>query len=144
MALYYTDSFGSDRNAGGEALTRLLQLGQQIRQAAIASNQLTNFSEGTTIARVLEPAQYAEFNSKRALTLNGVKVFMMTQRDGASEFRRGPVMVLHGSPGVLRKVTNDPRTTDVIYVPWTEDERDEFKKNNPNAVAIPFTPDPGD
>ena len=124
--LYYTDSFGADRNAVGEALTRLLELAQQTKQAAIASNQLTNFSEGTTIARVLEPPQYAEFNGKRAVTLNGVKVSMMTLRDTASGFRRGPVMVLHGSPEVLGKVTKDPRTTDVIYVPWAEDERDEF------------------
>jgi len=78
-----------------------------------------------------------------SIKLNDVQVFMMAQRDSVTAFRRGPILALHTSLKMLARLMNDPRATDVIFVPWAEVERDSFKATNANAVPIPFTPDPG-
>jgi hypothetical protein len=140
---YYTDSFGPDRNALGAAITRTLQLGQQTLEAVIASHQLANF-EGSIISRFLSPTQYAVFHSSRAVTLNNVKVYMMTERNEVPDFDKGPVLAMHVSLKYLMKLMDDPRATHIIFVPWDERERDSFRADNPTAIAIPFSPDPGD
>ena len=53
-----------------------------------------------------------------SIKLNDVQVFMMAQRDSVTAFRRGPILALHTSLKMLARLMNDPRATDVIFVPW--------------------------
>jgi hypothetical protein len=139
---FYTNSFGSDENAVEAGLKQLIQLGKETLQAGIAVHQEANLEPGTALARALDPQPYAVFRARGAVTFNNVKMFKMTERNNATEFRKGPILALHVSSKRLKQLMEDPRMTDIVYIPWSEEERDGFKKNNPDAREIAFIPEP--
>lgn len=56
-------------------------------------------------------------------TLHDVKVFCETERSKSS-FKSGVIVATHVSIKFLKKLIHDSRGTDLIYVPWSQEELD--------------------
>lgn len=68
------------------------------------------------------------------LPLGVVTIQLVTKRLPLS--CQGPVLAAWTDIDQLKDVARSPWVTDVVYVPWIEDELTEFKKLYPNAEAI--------
>jgi hypothetical protein len=138
MANFHTDSFGASQNALGAAFHKLLELGAVTGQAAVAVHQLSNLTG--IINEVLSPAQIAALaGSHRRVTLNGVTVFLVTERQEPEGFTRGPLLAVHVDSAFLAKLQVKPRYTDLVYVPWTEQERAVYlQTSGENSTEVPF------
>jgi hypothetical protein len=63
--------------------------------------------------------------------LNGFLVHLATQRRTPSV--AGPVVALFTPPKQTRQLLSDRRTTDLVYVPWTVEDVDQFQAIAPRA-----------
>lgn len=63
--------------------------------------------------------------------LNGFLVHLSTKR--RSPLVAGPVVAFFTPPEQTRKLLADRRTTDLVYVPWTDEDVDQFQKTAPHA-----------
>ena len=58
-----------------------------------------------------------------------IKVFLETEKD-ISAFKSGVVVASYVTPDLLNKVLSDPRAIDVIYIPSSKNELEQYLKNN--------------
>ncbi len=64
-----------------------------------------------------------------------LNIFVITEKK--SKFKRGIIIATHASTKYLNKPLHDSRATDLIYVPWSPNELDEFlSEHNSEAVKI--------
>lgn len=63
--------------------------------------------------------------------LKGFLVHLATKRRPPSV--AGPVVALFTPPDQTRTLLSDRRTTDLVFVPWTEDDVAQFQKSAPHA-----------
>ena len=58
-----------------------------------------------------------------------IKVFLETEKD-ISAFKSVVVVASYVTPDLLNKVLSDPRAIDVIYIPSSKNELEQYLKNN--------------
>ena len=58
-----------------------------------------------------------------------IKVFLETEKD-ISAFKSGVVVASYVTPDLLNKVLSDPRAIDVIFIPSSKNELEQYLKNN--------------
>jgi hypothetical protein len=63
--------------------------------------------------------------------LNGFRVHLATKRRPPAV--RGPVVAFFTPPEQTRALLTDRHTTDLVFVPWTDDDVTEFQKRAPHA-----------
>jgi hypothetical protein len=63
---------------------------------------------------------------------------LLTERGRSTAFGRGPVLALYVSDlEMLRTYVEEGRITDIIFVPWTPQNKAQFLSNFPGARPLP-------
>ena len=133
---YYTDSHGADLDAHRRALSVLLDLASKHqRECAIAVGIRTVIGPKSALDNVL-PEGAARSLSRGAVQLNEIMVHLITKRITPTKFGRGPVLALYVDPKHLGSFFEEGRITELIYVPWTDAQRERFLLSRPEAKVI--------
>jgi hypothetical protein len=134
--LYYTDSHGPDTPALAKAYAKLLELAKasHLRQAGIANPGKRNFVNG--IWKEVLDAQTMKHLANGRATIGGCTVFLLTERIDPQDFARGPILAAHITSKYLAELLKNWKATDIIYVPWTPEELNDFLANNPSATPL--------
>ncbi len=74
--------------------------------------------------------------SKGQVTIDGCTFYLLTERIDPAAFIRGPVLAAAISTQFLNRVLTNRKATDIIFVPWLEEELDDFKHNHTDAVRL--------
>ncbi len=61
------------------------------------------------------------------VNIEGITIYLETEKV-RSPFRRGIIIAAHLSTKLLNMT--DPRATDLVYVPWSPEELDDYLSNN--------------
>ena len=104
-------------------------------EAAIAVHTKTNLTG--ILSDVLGESGIKELGDGK-VNIKGIDFFLITEQIRATSFNEGPVLAAHISLEYLDEVMHDSRATDVIYVPWAQEEREEFASSNPNANKVDY------
>jgi hypothetical protein len=133
MKKFYTFSHGANPAARRVALDRLIveALSVGSRQAALAlpsKNNIENYDD------LFSVEQIRSFKRGGRAAIRGVDVHLWARRGNAALPVEGPVLVLDGSLDLVSAVQGEADV--VIYVPWTEIERDNYISRNPDATSI--------
>jgi hypothetical protein len=134
MKKFYTGSSGPDPAARKVALDRLiveaLSIGSS-RQAVLALPFKINIENYDDLFSVEE---IRSFKRSGRAAIRGVDVHLWARCRNAALPVESPVLVLDGSSDLVSAVQG--KADIVIYVPWTEKERDKYISRNPDATSI--------
>ena len=137
MELYYTDSHGPDPGARAAAIRKLLDLGRLRTPAtgilALSTKQDLGNYRG---AGLLSDVSLNTLAKRGEAVVDGVTIYLHTERGRGPLPTQGPVLALDSSPSLLSALLRDNAATAVIFVPWMASERDAFCAANPTAVAL--------
>lgn len=77
-------------------------------------------------------------SKKKSLNIDGhtIDVFLESDKSGKSSFRTGSILALWATAESLDTVLKDRRGTNLVYVPWLEEERDEYLRANPDSEEV--------
>jgi hypothetical protein len=109
-------------------------VGNGTNEILLTTHALDNL-EGV-ITSVFGEATTKALKKARLATFNGVTVFLETERI-RSRFTRGVAFAPFVSSRLLNSVSEDPRATDVVYVPWAPSELAAYVQDNPASVELP-------
>jgi hypothetical protein len=137
VAVYFIDSHGSDTAllVKGLAKTMTLAKATVYRQAAVWSHNRHKLAT----SNIWEEAIGRDIRknlAKGEVNIDGCNLFLLTPRIDPSGFIQGPILAYASSSRFLLRILYHPRATDVVYVPWTKGERDQFKCEHPNAISF--------
>jgi hypothetical protein len=137
MAVYYIDSYGSDTKLLVRGITQLIILAKssKFRQAAIAVHTKNQVQNSIIFKEAIGKAAAKNLVNGKVI-IEGYTVYLLTERIDPSGFIQGPILAAAISTKFLREVLKNRKATDIVYVPWTPEELEEFKRDNPNAVSF--------
>lgn len=92
----------------------------------LVATHTLNQLESSVIEEVLTKPLVKELRKEKVADLDGFKIFLMTERISATEFSGGPALAPHISTDYLEDVMALNYVTDIVYVPWTPDELDNY------------------
>ncbi len=95
-----------------------------LTQIAIAVHAKDNL-DGVISEAIGESAVSTLQKSGGTIKYEEITFFLITEKI-KSKFKGGIVMAAHASPRYIKKLINDYRTTDLVYVPWTPSELAEY------------------
>lgn len=137
---YHVNSYGGDTNAFNKGLSGALQLALRSTKKSllIRIGQLSN-SSGIMSSVLGEQFVKKLIKDKRIdTTINGISISIFLEGDQTkrSGFASGVVFCPWATNTTLNTVIKDHRATDVVYVPWTESERDNYITSNPDSTEL--------
>jgi len=137
IALYYIDSFGSDTKLLVRGIAQTLTLGKasKYRQAAVASHSRRQLACSNIWEEAIGNVARKKLGNGE-LTIEGCTLYLLTPRIDPPSFIQGPILAYASIAKFLPTILYHPRATDVVYVPWTPHERDDFKRCHPNAICF--------
>ena len=137
MALYYINSFGSDTDllVRGLAQTLTLAKASKHRQAAVASHTRRQLARSNICAEAIGNVARKNLGNGE-LSIEGCTLYLLTPRIDPPGFIQGPILAYASIPKFLQQILYHPRATDVVYVPWTPQERNDFRRYHPNAISF--------
>ena len=135
---HYTRSHGPDRKALKVALAKLLSLAEErTRECAIAVSRMQVIGHGSEMERLL--GKDATNNLRNGtLVLGNVNLRLITRKLKRDDFGSGPVLALYLAPNALETYFQEDRITELIYVPWKEEDMKQFLSDFPAACALNF------
>ncbi len=124
--LYHTTDSGPSVDAFRRALGKGIRLAIQSgsNEVAIAVHGKTNLNGVISVA-IGEPAVALLQKPNGFLNFEEVRIFLITEKI-RSAFRSGVLVAAHTSTKYLNKLLDDPRATDLIYIPWAPEELQEY------------------
>ena len=137
MAVYYIDSYGSDTQLFVRGIAQLITLAKssKFRQAAIAVHNKRRVQNSIIFEEAIGKAAVKNLVDGKVI-IDGCTVYLLTERIDPSSFIQGPILASSISTKFLRQVLKNRKATDIVYVPWTPEELEEFKRDNPNAISF--------
>ena len=137
MSIYYIDSYGSDTEllVRGIAQTLRLAKSSQLTQAAVAAHDKRQVSGSNIWEEAIGKAATKSLGAGKII-INGCTMHLLTERIDPANFTRGPVLAAAIGTKFLEKVIKNRKATDVVFVPWTPEELEEFKENHPDAISF--------
>ncbi|HYN26237.1 MAG TPA: hypothetical protein VES69_14515, partial [Pyrinomonadaceae bacterium] len=70
------------------------------------------------------------------LSIDGCTLYLLTERIDPSGFVQGPILAAAINTTFLNRVMKNRKTTDIVFVAWTPEELEEFKRDNPDAISF--------
>ena len=133
--LYFTNSFGPDPDAMRSAFKQCGKLLEPttVKESAIVVPQKSNLDG--IIQEILGESATKILIKDNILDLDGVIIRLFTKRNTPRAFN-GPILAAYVDSKQLADLIKSCPRADVIYVPWTEDERDLFIKKYGKQTVI--------
>lgn len=137
MALYYIDSYGSDTELLVRGITKTVSLvrSSNLRQAAVAAHTKNQVRKSNIWEEAVGKSATKELADGKAV-INGCTMHLMTERIDPAGFVQGPILAAAIATYFLNRVIKNRKATDIIFVPWTPEELDEFKRSHPDAISF--------
>jgi hypothetical protein len=137
MALYYIDSFGSDTELLVKGLAQTLKLAaaSEYQHAAVASHTRSQLARSNIWPEAIGKDAQKKL-AKGELIIGGCTLYLLTQKIDPPNFVRGPIFAYASIQSFLQKLLCHPRATDVVYVPWTPQGLETFKRYNRTAISF--------
>lgn len=137
MAIYYIDAYGSDTQllVRGFAQTLSLAKSSKLRQAAVAVHTKDQVSHSDMWEEAIGKIPTKNL-AKGEIKIEGCTFYLLTERIDPTGFIRGPILAAAISTRLLNRVLKNRRATDIVFVPWTAEELEEFKHDNPGAISF--------
>lgn len=137
VAIYYIDSYGSDTEllVRGIAKTVSLAKASKLSQAAVAAHDKRQVSGSNIWEEAIGKAATKSLGAGRVI-INGCTFHLLTGRIDPAGFIRGPILAAAIATKFLEKVIKNRKAADVVFVPWTPEELEEFKRNHPDAISF--------
>ncbi len=138
IPIYYTPCHGANSDALKIALQKLISIAtERTRECAVAVAVKKVVGAHSVFEKVVG-ADATEALRRGRLELNNVRVRLITKRLKRDDFGRGPVLALYMNPSALELYVEEGRITDLIYLPWTEADMNDFASRFPAAHALTF------
>jgi len=137
MAIYYIDSYGSDTQLLVKGFARLLSLtkSSKFRQAAVAAHTKDQVSRSNIWEEAIGKTPTKKLGNGE-LRIDGCTLYLLTERIDPSGFVQGPILAAAIGTSFLNRVIKNRKATDIVFVAWTPDELEEFKRDNPDAISF--------
>jgi hypothetical protein len=137
MALYYIDSYGSGTDLLVRGIVKTVSLAKSSKapQAAVAAHDRRQISGSNIWEDAVGKAATKSLAAGKVI-INGCTLHLLTERIDPGDFIRGPILAAAISTKFLEKVIKNRKATDVVFVPWTPEELEEFKRNHPDAISF--------
>ncbi len=133
---YFTNSFGPDLDAMRSAFKQCGKLleAATTKESAIVVPQKSNLDG--IIQEILGESATKILSKDNFLDLNGVIIRLFTKRNMPRAFK-GPILAAYIDLKQLSDLIKLNPSAVVIYVPWTEEERDgSIKKYGKQAITL--------
>jgi hypothetical protein len=137
MAVYYIDSYGGDTQLLVKGVAKVLSLAKdsRFRQAAVAAHTKNQISHSNIWEEAI--GELATKNlAKGLIKIEGCTLYLLTERIDPSAFIQGPILAAAINTEFLNRVLKNRKATDVVFVPWLEEELEDFKRSNPDAISF--------
>jgi hypothetical protein len=137
MAIYYIDSYGSDTQllVRGIAQTLSLARSSKMRQAAVAVHTKDQVLHSIIWEEAIGKIPTKNL-AKGETKIDSCTLYLLTERIDPADFVQGPILAAAISTKFLKKVLKNRKATDIVFVPWTPEELEEFKRDNPDAISF--------
>jgi hypothetical protein len=137
MAIYYIDSYGSDTELLVRGITKTVSLAEaaKLSQAAVAAHDRKQVSGSNIWEEAIGRAATKSLGAGKVI-VNGCAFHLLTERIDPAGFIRGPILAAAIATKFLEKVIKYRKATDIVFVPWTPEELEEFKRNHPGAISF--------
>ncbi|RYV00649.1 hypothetical protein SOPP22_17745 [Shewanella sp. OPT22] len=125
---YHVNSTGPSKDGFTQGLRKALKLSMdnETKEVALAVHGKQNLSG--IIEDILGVDFVKAMNKHGSVSTQGITIYLLTERI-TSKFSKGIILACHPSGKFLSKLSNDYRATDIIYVPWAQEEYDKYLEN---------------
>jgi len=135
MALYHTVSHGPDREALKYGLKALIEIAIMKNHVGyIATHVKGNVQDGFSDTFGWKPIQ--KFLKSGHIHYDEVDIYLQTERKHPSIYIAGPVLSPYNSLHFTIGLLDEPKNTDLVYVPWMENELQNYLEKYPESVEI--------
>ena len=134
--LYFTNSFGPDPDAARAAFKQCGKLlnAAAVKESAIVVPQKSNLDG--IIQEILGESAIKILSKNNFLDLNGAMIKLFTKRNMPNSFD-GPMLAIYVALEQLADLIKACPRANIIYVPWTEDEKISFMKTYAGKQIFP-------
>lgn len=139
---YYSDTRGRDRSANSAALVLAVEtlIGlatERQTECAILVSAKDKVGGGTEFEKVVGSEIAKRLISGEEATLKGARIRLVTKRRQSGNFTSGPVLALYVDPTEFNDYFEEGRITDLIFVPWTPQDKEHFPSSFRRCSAPP-------
>jgi hypothetical protein len=137
MSIYYINSYGGDTELLMKGVAKVLSLAKdsKFRQGAVSAHTKNQVGHSNIWEEVI--GKLATKNlANGQVKIDGCTLYLLTERIDPLGFVQGPILAAAISTEFLNRVLRNRKATDVIFVPWLEEELEDFKRSNPNALSF--------
>jgi len=135
---YHTNTHGPNKAAYAAGLVAAVTAasGNGTNQVLLLGHTF-KMIEGGVIEDVLGQARVKNLSKSRQMKIDDATVYLETEKT-RSAFSRGVIFVPFVSSALLNKAIADHRATDIVYVPWTDEERQQYLERHSDSVEVPL------
>ena len=133
--IYHTRSQGVDIEAFKRGLSKAIDLAKSNDVDLIYSVPTLNQIKSDAAIEVLGGPDVQTLFTKRKIELPDLNIHVETKRN-KSTISQAVFFALYLSVTDLKNLLTDHRALDVVFVPWSEIECNEFEAEHPNSVPI--------
>jgi hypothetical protein len=138
MAIYYIDSYGSDTELLVRGIVKTVSLAKssKLSRAAVAAHDKKQVSGSNIWEEAIGKAATKSLGTAGKAIINDCTFHLITERIDPADFIRGPILAAAIATKFLERVIKNRKATDIVFVPWTPEELEEFKRNHPEAISF--------
>jgi hypothetical protein len=133
---FHTNSAGPDEAALRAAFIQCGALLQRRGCTAMALAVPGKSNLGGVVRNVFGDDVIRVLDRDNRLDLKGITIQLLTERIQVRKLE-GPVVAAYISPAKLDKVVSCSGVTDIVFVPWTEDELQAYVAMHPTSQEVP-------
>ncbi len=124
---YHSKKFGPNEIEVRRCFSKCIKIAisKNLTQMAIALHT-KNKLDASTIKNALGEKIIGKILKNGSVKIENVWIYLITERINPTSFIKGPFFCPHISLPFLEKINERSDVTDFIYIPWIEDEYNEY------------------
>ena len=107
----------------------------KFREGAIAVHKRGQVARSIVWKEAIGETPTKNLAKGRAI-IDGCTMHLLTERIDPANFVNGPILAAVISTKFLNEILHDCRATDIVYLPWTSAELENFKRDHRDAISI--------
>ena len=132
---YHTKSSGADVPAFEKAIATAFQLAEQLETELIYRVPTLSNLESDAAVEVLGEELIKVLAKHRTAQIGNITVQVETKRQKRSN-AKAVVFALYLSLDDLASVKADHRIQEIVFVPWSDVECDQYEADNPDSIPL--------